>query len=396
MELEYEVRVMSINIEKISQEKLELEQKLEEKIIIISDRDKQIAELLEKIKNKDVQIRNLEISLAENTIKLNDIYISTTWKILMKYQHLIDRIMPIGTKRRHLYNRGILSTRIIVTSGPLEFLSQVKKKLSRNNRLVEQVSDGGERVTHLYPNDCYYAHLSIYDFALRFCRNANVLDAGSGAGYGTAYLADNGARFVWGIDVEEHAVKFCQHYFKRSNVKFKKMDLQNISGFSRHSFDVVFSSNVIEHIPDVQAFLRIIGRLVKPDGVIVVAVPPITNAELRAADLENPYHLNIWSPKQWYSVLNQYFSEVQLYRHVFNKPGVPLDFHNTPEQTVISQKDFIFEPVSFEQFVHSLTAAFVLRKPRHEKELPLKGSPVTFVDDSVSRSFSPKNNTDIK
>lgn len=388
---------MPINIDKISDEKIEFERQLKEKNIVISERDRQITELLEKIKNKNGQIHTLEQSLLENTIKLNGIYISTTWKLLTKYQRLIDRILPIGSKRRHKYDMGVMGIRIFVTYGSFEFLSQVKKKLSRNNRLMEQVSDGnklmeqvsdgGERVTHLCPNDCYYAHLSIYDFALQFSQNANVLDAGSGAGYGTAYLADNGAHFVWGIDVEEHAVKFCQNYFKRPNVKFKTMNLQNISGFPAHSFDFVYSSNVLEHIPDVKAFLRNVWRLVKPDGIIVVAVPPITSAELRAADLENPYHLNIWSPRQWHSVLSCYFSEVQLYRHVFDKPGVPLDFHNTPEQTVISQKDFIFEPVSFEQFLHSLTAVFVLRKPREEKELPPKGSPLTFVDDSITRSF---------
>lgn len=32
-----------------------------------------------------------------------------------------------------------------------------------NNALTEaqEIAYGGERVTHLYPNDCYYAHLSI-------------------------------------------------------------------------------------------------------------------------------------------------------------------------------------------------------------------------------------------
>ena len=26
---------------------------------------------------------------------------------------------------------------------------------------VADISDGGERITHLYPNDCYFAHLSV-------------------------------------------------------------------------------------------------------------------------------------------------------------------------------------------------------------------------------------------
>jgi hypothetical protein len=31
---------------------------------------------------------------------------------------------------------------------------------------VEEINVGSERVTHLYPNDCYYARLSIYYFFL--------------------------------------------------------------------------------------------------------------------------------------------------------------------------------------------------------------------------------------
>ena len=40
----------------------------------------------------------------------------------------------------------------------------------------------------------YWAHLSIYHFALPFARGRRVLDAGCGAGYGAAYLARHGAQ----------------------------------------------------------------------------------------------------------------------------------------------------------------------------------------------------------
>jgi hypothetical protein len=50
---------------------------------------------------------------------------------------------------------------------------------------IDEIMNKGERVTHLYPNDCYYGHLSIYYFALQFCQGGTVLDAGSGAGYGS-------------------------------------------------------------------------------------------------------------------------------------------------------------------------------------------------------------------
>ena len=45
-----------------------------------------------------------------------------------------------------------------------------------------EISDQGERVSHLYPNDCYFAHLAIYYFALDHAHGGNILDAGWGLG----------------------------------------------------------------------------------------------------------------------------------------------------------------------------------------------------------------------
>ncbi|MDW7776896.1 MAG: class I SAM-dependent methyltransferase [Methanosarcinales archaeon] len=245
----------------------------------------------------------------------------------------------------------------------------------------------GERVTHLYPNDCYYGHLSIYYFALQFNLNSVVLDAGSGAGYGSVYLADHGAKFVWGIDISHKAIKFSEDCFKRSNVKFKVMDIENISGFPTNYFDFIFTSNALEHISDVPAFLRNAWKLLKPEGVMLVAVPPITNEEAIKVDSANPFHLNIWSPRQWYNEFNKYFLEVELYRHGFEKDEIKLDFGNTPAQTCISEKDFIFEQNSLEQFpTDSITAIFILRKPVSENKLPSPNRTITFVDDSFTRS----------
>src|SRR5207244_2767236 len=77
---------------------------------------------------------------------------------------------------------------------------------------VEKITDAGERVTHLFPNDCYVAHLSIYRLVRASVAGAAVLDAGSGAGYGAAYLARHGAREVRGIDASPKAVAFSRQH----------------------------------------------------------------------------------------------------------------------------------------------------------------------------------------
>jgi 2-polyprenyl-3-methyl-5-hydroxy-6-metoxy-1,4-benzoquinol methylase len=248
---------------------------------------------------------------------------------------------------------------------------------------LDKITSYGERVVHLRPNVDYFGHLSIYHFALQFCHGAMVLDAGSGTGYGSAFLADNGAKRVCGIDVSRQGVDFSKAHFPRENLTFQIMDLQRITGFPAHCFDVLFSSNVLEHIPNVPQFLRGSWRFLKPDAVAVIAVPPIVNEQCRAVDLQNPYHLNSWSPRQWNHVLLQYFQEIQPYRM-----GTPELFETGKlARPITAPTDYVFEPIAVEQFpkIHTITALFVARRPRAEKDLPDPRKPLTFVDNSFSR-----------
>ena len=150
---------------------------------------------------------------------------------------------------------------------------------------IDEISFGGERVTHLVPNDVYFAHLSIYHFALQFCRDKTILDAGSGAGYGSAFLADNGAEEVVAFDIEENAVKFSRYHFPRPNLTYQTMSIEQISGFSPHSFDVIFTSNALEHVPNVYSFFRSSWELLKPDGKLIIAVPPVVDDASRKSNL---------------------------------------------------------------------------------------------------------------
>jgi len=50
-------------------------------------------------------------------------------------------------------------------------------------------------------------------------------------------------------------------------------DAQDLSAFPDSSMDLIFSSNLIEHLPDVDRCLCECRRVVKPDGIIVHTVP---------------------------------------------------------------------------------------------------------------------------
>lgn len=259
--------------------------------------------------------------------------------------------------------------------------------MKENPTVLNEITNEGERVTHLYPNTCYKAHLSIYQFALSFCGGKSVLDAGSGCGYGANYLAEKGTDSVIGIDFSQTAVAFSKQYFRRENLCYQEMDLQNIEGFPPETFDFIFTSNVLEHISDVPAFLHTAHKLLKPSGVMLVAVPPITNAESRQANIDNPYHLNIWSPRQWHYVLSQYFEEIECFRHHIELPNYELDFSDTPETSIPGIEDFQFLPISIELLnqIGALTAIFVVKQKKEEKNLPLVNSFPLMIDDSFTR-----------
>jgi SAM-dependent methyltransferase len=263
----------------------------------------------------------------------------------------------------------------------------------KDNRTLEQeilrISDGGERVTHLRPNGCYLAHLSIYRFALQFVQASVVLDMGSGSGYGTAYLAENGAAFVEGVDVSDKAVAFSQQHFALDNVRYRVGDLQQIAGFEDRTFDVIFSSNTFEHVSNILAAWREVWRLLKPGGCFILAVPPIANEPSREMNVANPYHLHIWSPRQWHHVLGLFFDEIQSYSHVFARPGPLPNFFADPAETNFNEKDFAFEPISLDDMYHvpSMTAIYVARAPRPEYKIPRPEDEISFVDDSFSRSL---------
>ena len=94
---------------------------------------------------------------------------------------------------------------VVEKSGPAP---QPRREIS-----LAEISDGGERMTHLYPNDCYFAHLSIYDFALPWTTGKVVLDAPA-----SELLADDDVReFYLGLHPEGTAKSFrdVKHYKRR-------------------------------------------------------------------------------------------------------------------------------------------------------------------------------------
>src|SRR5271156_1795322 len=87
----------------------------------------------------------------------------------------------------------------------------------RSPRLVEFT---GERVIPGQVNDDLWSeHLARYAFARRFAAGKRVLDAGCGAGYGSAELAGLAA-FVTGVDAASDAIEYARQAYPLPNARF--------------------------------------------------------------------------------------------------------------------------------------------------------------------------------
>jgi tetratricopeptide (TPR) repeat protein len=87
--------------------------------------------------------------------------------------------------------------------------------------------------------------------------------------------------------------------------------LQNASELSGQTFGIVFSSEVIEHIPDSEAFVRLLCNYLSRDGAVVLTTPNaefITPAHSEVEllpGLSPGYHLHLFSEYALRSVLNK-------------------------------------------------------------------------------------------
>ena len=162
----------------------------------------------------------------------------------------------------------------------------------------------GERLVpdEVRSDDLYHEHIVRYMFAAQFAPGRAVLDAGCGAGYGTALLAAGGAQRALGVDIAADAVAYARQHYQAAGLSFEEGDVCTLL-LPESSFGLVVAFEVIEHLAEPARLVSAAARLLKPDGLFVVSTPnPATYPP------GNPYHKHEMNAAQFEAVLGRSFA----------------------------------------------------------------------------------------
>lgn len=105
-------------------------------------------------------------------------------------------------------------------------------------------------------------------------KNKVVLDAGCGDGKKTFYFSKF-VKEIYGIDINSIDVEIAkEEYGNIGNLLFKVSSVDQLP-FKDASFDLVYSTWVIEHLKEPHKFINECYRVLKPGGVLILWVPNI-------------------------------------------------------------------------------------------------------------------------
>ena len=226
--------------------------------------------------------------------------------------------------------------------------------------------------------DLLNEHMARYTFAARLARGKRVLDAGCGAGYGSAALAE-AAESVTGVDIAPEAIDFARAHYQAANLSFEAASVTELP-FADASFDLVVAFEVIEHLEDWRGFLAQACRVLAPAGQLIVSTPnKLYYTESRGVHGANPFHVHEFEFEEFFAELKSVFPHVSMFleNHVEavafqpHEPGHTVDARVDTTDPVPTESHFFVAvcarrpQLGNPTYVYVPRAANVLREREH-------------------------------
>lgn len=152
---------------------------------------------------------------------------------------------------------------------------------------LEFTDEAAQRLESLYMTRDVIAQREATLELVTFSNGDSVLDIGSGPGFLCEHVADlvgaNGR--VVGVDISQDLVERSERRNTRPWLSFRTGDATALDE-PNATYDVVLCTQVLEYIPDVDAVLSEVARVLKPGGVAVFVATDWDSALWRSDDPE--------------------------------------------------------------------------------------------------------------
>lgn len=209
----------------------------------------------------------------------------------------------------------------------------------------------------------FYQQQKAYSFCQKYIKNKTALEVGSGSGFG-AYRLSESAKKIVAIDKDFKSIEKSKKYYKRKNLTFLPFTIENFQ--LKENFEIIIVLQVIEHIIDVNSFIKKIISFMKRGGILIMSTPN----SLTQSYNENPYHHKEFDHHELKNLLSNYFKKINLYGVKGDK--FVLEYESLRKEQVISflNKDKLnlrmFIPIHIKQFLFDI-ASFTRKSSTQNK-----------------------------
>lgn len=160
-----------------------------------------------------------------------------------------------------------------------------------------------ERVSHTDASDNYVFQRSMLAYVKAAeIISGNVLEIGTGSGYGVSIIAPHAATFIT-IDKTLPPAGIIP---QNSNVEFCRMTIPPLKGIASGSMDFVLCFQVIEHIRKDFDTIAEIKRVLRPDGKLIITTP---NKHMSLT--RNPWHVREYTVDEFKGLIGCYFDNYE-------------------------------------------------------------------------------------
>ena len=113
-------------------------------------------------------------------------------------------------------------------------------------------------------------HFNINNNKNNFFKNLKILDIGCGGGLISEPMARLGAS-VTGIDASEKNITVAKLHSKKSNLQINYLNTSPENLSNSEKFDIILNLEVVEHVNDVNLYIKSCYKLLKKNGLMFTA-----------------------------------------------------------------------------------------------------------------------------